>query len=364
MNNSSRLQRALFALLRSGLWERAIDDSSAFPLTADEWKQLYGVAKQQTVLGIVYQGLQHLPQDMLPPMPLLVRWTAVADAIERRNREVDSALSSLCALFRSQGIDPVLQKGQGVAQLYENPLLRECGDIDLFLGSKSAMETANSCIRNHNIRVEAMPDDSFTYTWQGVEVEHHSRLLDLHNPFLQGYARRLERAYGYDAVELPSRQGQQIAVASPFLNLLLLDLHILKHALGWGIGLRQLCDMARACHAYSGKIDKTQMQRSCHRMGMRRWNPLLHAFLVNYLGLPVEYLPYPKVAKDAVPLLNIVWQGGNFGFGFRQGKAPAQGTWKRKLRTAGSFCSKVPFVVRYAPKEAFWIFTGLLKGQM
>lgn len=358
-----KLHAALFTLLRSGLWEREVDSLSVFPLSAVEWEQVFRQSRQQTVTGIVYQGLQYLPDSMLPPEALLIRWTAEADAIERRNKDMDKALCGLYSLLRSHGLNPVLQKGQGVAQFYEKPLLRECGDIDLYFNNPRAMYAATVCIRWQKINVKKMPDKSAFYRWKGMEVEHHSRLFDLHNPFLQSRAYRLELEKGYDSVSFLPDPGIKVTVPSPFLNLLLLDLHILKHALGWGIGLRQLCDMARACHRLHGKVDREEMKAACRSLGLEKWNPLLHAFLTEHLGLQPSCLPYPETAPDARSLFDIVMKGGNFGYKLAERNQHGQSILRRKLRTARSFRNNLRFVTNYAPKEAFWLFAGLLKGQ-
>ena len=107
---------ALLVLLRSGLWEREPDDLGCFPLSDESWGRLYRLARQQTVTGVVFRGLQHLPDELLPPGPLLLRWAAEVDAIERRNRAVDAAVAELCSKFRANGLEPVLQKGQGVSR--------------------------------------------------------------------------------------------------------------------------------------------------------------------------------------------------------------------------------------------------------
>lgn len=274
-----KIRAALLAILRSGLWERTIDDPACFPLSDDEWERLFRQARRQTVTGIVFRGMQYLPDTMLPTDSLLIRWTARVDAIERRNLEMNRALSKLCGEFRARGIDPVLQKGQGVACLYESPLLRECGDIDLCFRNPEEAKRAEQLIRQNGIRIRKMPDRSIFYLWHGLEVEHHVRLLDLHNPFLQHEADELARTKG--CIHMRLAQGSEpMTVPSPFLNLLLLDLHILKHTLGRGIGLRQLCDMARACYRLHREVDPEEMKNRCRSWGLARWNPLLHAFLV------------------------------------------------------------------------------------
>ena len=358
-------RRALLSLLRSGLWLASPDDDSCYGLSSDGWEAVFRLARQQTVTGIAYRGLQFLPDRVLPPEPLLMRWTAVVDAVERKNREMDRTLAGLYSEFRSLGLDPVLQKGQGVAQLYEEPLLRECGDIDFYFNSRMAMELSSSYVRKRGIRVVEHADRSVFYVWKGVEVEHHSRLFDLHNPFLHKEAAGLETEYGYCKVDIPAGSQDNVfsaTVPSPFLNVLLLDLHILKHALGWGIGLRQLCDMARACYRLHCEVDASEMKYVSRRFGLEKWNLLLHAFLSGVLGLPEECLPYRETARSAEPLLDIVWRGGNFGL-YLPGRS-SRNAFSGKLQTSRSFLRNMRFSWNYAPKEAFWIFTVLLRGQL
>lgn len=355
--------RGLLTLLRAGLWEREVDDIACFPLSGEEWKRLFRLARQQTVTGIAFRGLQALPEELLPAPVERVRWTVAVDAVERRNRLMNRALADLYGEFRARGLDPILQKGQGVAAFYADPLLRECGDIDLCFGNSRASERAAECMRRLGAEARRMPDGSLFYRWQGVEIEHHTRLFDLHNPFLQRDARRLIREKGSVRMALPGDAEHTVTVPSPFLNLLLLDLHILKHALGRGIGLRQLCDMARACHRLHAGVDSAEMKACCRRWGLGRWNPLLHAFLTDCLGLPAGMLPYAELAPGADPLLEIVRRGGNFGF-YREGREVAgMSRWHRKMATARAFGENLRFALRYAPKEAFWIFTGLMEGQ-
>lgn len=357
-----RERKALLALLRAGLWEREPEDLSCFPLSDKSWESVFRQARRQTVTGLTFVGLQHLADHLLPPETLLLRWAAETDAIERRNKKMNSAIEELYTMFRKRGLNPILQKGQGVARFYGNPLLRECGDIDLKFNSSRAWDLAIVLLRRQNVRFKKQADHGIFYRWNGVDVEHHRQLLDLYNPFHQSFVNRLENRHGYQLIALSAEPQADITVPSPFMDLLLLNLHILKHSLGRGIGLRQLCDMACACHRLHGEVDAQEMKMVCQKLGLDRWSKLLHAFLVDCLGLPVDKLPYPETAATAQPLSDIVWRGGNFGHYDAILEQNAYG-WGRKWQTARSFGRNVRFAFHYAPKEAFWLFIQLLKGQ-
>ena len=92
MPHPDKVFDALLLLLRAGLWGqlpsqelRAAESGrpTLFPLTADEWALLYREACEQTVVGIVWQGVSQLPQELMPPHATTMRWVAHVDAIER-----------------------------------------------------------------------------------------------------------------------------------------------------------------------------------------------------------------------------------------------------------------------------------------
>ena len=342
--------------------ESKIEDLSCFPLSAGEWKNLYLLSRQQTVTGIVFQGIQHLPEHFLPAEELLVRWMAETDAIERKNIQMNKALELLVQWFTESGVQPVLQKGQGIASLYENPLLRECGDIDFYFDSRQMFEKAFLLSVSVACGKKVQADQSVTYAWKGVEVEHHTCLLDLHNPFLQRYAKELEQQYGYNHMRLEGGLGCKDSfscIESPAS-----EPTYFKHALGWGIGLRQLCDMARSCYKLHDEVESEEMKKITLQLGMDRWQQLLHAFLVEHLGLPVAYLPYQEVASDSSPLLDIIWRGGNFGLYVPGHQRKSQSLLAGKWQTACAFQRNIRFAFRYAPKKVLVDFHVVLKGQL
>ena len=354
---------ALFTLVRSGLWETAVEPPS-LPLSDDSWSRIFEIARNQTVSGIAYRGLQYLPDEMLPPIQVMMRWMAEVDRMERNSHAIDTANIQLSQLFQSQGLTPITVKGQGVARLYEHPELRQAGDIDLFFTTKEEFEKAAKIVESQIATIKKKPDGSISYTFGGFEVEHHRCIVDLCRPSSARFLAQYAAENGYINQPITLEPATAITVPSPATNLLVLNAHIMKHAIGSGIGLRQLCDMARACHIYSHLADIKEMVEVYRAAGIDRWSRLLHAFLVQHLGLPADEQPYSTPLSDAAPLLRIIMDGGNFGHHRKTAQKPGnQSELRRKIKTAGNFARAAKFSCKYAPIEAIFTVSSLFIGQ-
>lgn len=340
-------------------------EQAPFPLSGESWTNVFARARKQTVTGTAWQGLCLLPEACLPPESLMLRWAAEADAIERRNRRVNRVLAHLFDLWSRHEVCAVLQKGQGVAAFYEHPLTREPGDIDLYFPDPAHRKRAARLVQAEGCRLLAAPDGSVHYRLGDIVVEHHARLLDLHNPLRRSWLKALEQGKGFEEQTLDTVPNTTIRVPAPALNLLLLNAHILKHAAGRGIGLRQLCDLARAFHCLHDRVDGEELTRICRRAGLARWSRQLYAFLTEWLGLPADELPTGDARKAPCrELLRIVLEGGNFGQADRRNGQTGAPAWRRKWHTATAFCRHGRFALTAAPGETFWTMMSLAGGQL
>ena len=336
--------QALFALLQAGLWGRFDEaTASAFPLSAGEWERVFTLARQQTVTGIAFRGLDFLPEEAAPPMGIMAKWMAHADRIEQSNRVMNETVARLYGHFASAGVEAVLQKGQGVAAMYPEPLLRECGDIDLYFpghdGVSDPLAGIDGAVR------EKQPDDSWSYVVDGIIVEHHTDLVDIQSPRAKRYVKRLIEEKGFEKVV--TGDGVEVLVPAPEVKLLLLSSHILKHAFGVGIGLRQFCDYAVARRYYEGRVNEEEMREIWRMTGLEKWQDLLEGFLVKKTGV----------------LLDIVLKGGNFGVYSKDRENVPRARWARKVQTFKALMGNIGFAFRYAPGEWFWTTMQLLGGQ-
>lgn len=324
-----------FALLRAGLWERDWQPEATLP--PEDWPALIQTAKQQAVLGLVYRGIAHLPENQMPPANVRLQLLAYIDRVERRGRQLTAVQEELLCHFREAGLHPFVQKGTEAGKYYARPLLRQSGDIDLcFAGG----EFDWACAFFPEARTA--PDGACVFKFRDVTVELHSRYYDLHLP-------------GSRLPEVPS----------VYAELLMLSAHILKHAIGAGVGCKQLCDLALALARTDGKYDKEQLRAYLKRAGLLRWQRVLCSLLVADLGLdPACCLP-DFTPGDPAPLRRIVLEGGAFGlFDPAREKAVRAGKTARKMQAAGAFLKRLPFSLRVAPWETVATIGELVKGNL
>jgi len=342
-----------FTLLRSGLWKK-VPECSCFPLGGEAWEQVYTLARKQTVEGIVYDGIVQLPHECLPQKNLLLKWTALVNALENRNKRMNGVVEELGRLFANNHIPFLLLKGQGIAACYDEPLHRVCGDVDWFFPGRKAFDQANQLIRDQGGRVNEQTGFSVAYEWRGFLIEHHSRLLDIHNPFHLPYLDRLQQEEYEDYVCLELK-GQKIGLPSPLLAHLSVNSHILKHMLSFGVGIRQLCDSARICYTYQEKTDGALLKEIYCKVGIYRWVQALNCLLVKDLGMPEACLPFPlSLSASTGGMMNEMLRGGNFGFYDERFGPDCQEPWVKREHAFRHIIRRFGRNVCSVPSEACW----------
>lgn len=130
MDNSDK---AFFELLRAGLWESEVQ---FMPFNEVNFSEVYRIAEDQCVLGLVAAGLEHVV-DMKVPQKITLHFAVVAMQLEQRNKAMNQFIVAFLKKLIKSGVDSVPIKGQEVAQCYERPLWRASGDIDLLMNDEN-----------------------------------------------------------------------------------------------------------------------------------------------------------------------------------------------------------------------------------
>ena len=307
-------QQVLLELVRAGLWNREVQ---LLPSDNIDFTQIYRLAQEQSVLGIVLAGLEF--SSVKPPQVLLLQWIGEVQVLEQQNKVMNLFIEKLFEVLRNADIYALLVKGQGIAQCYEKPLWRSSGDVDLFL-SEDNYRKAIQVLRPvaSSIDEENEYNKHLAMTIDGWSVELHGTLRSglwqsidrgidnvQYDVFYDGRVRSWMN--GHTQVFLPAADEDVVFVFA----------HILQHFYKEGIGLCQICDWCRLLWTYKDSLNRKLLESRIKSMGvMTEWKAFA-ALAVDYLGMHIEAMPFysddKKWKRKAVRVMEFVLETGNFG---------------------------------------------------
>ena len=308
-------QQVFFALLRAGLWGKEV---LLLPFGQIDFSRVLSMAQEQSVVGLIAAGLDHISDTKVAKKDVL-QFIGQSLQLEQQNAAMNSFIEAIIDKMREAGIYSLLVKGQGIAQCYEKPLWRSCGDVDLFLDADNYKKAINFLCP----MAKSIDEENTAHLHLGMTIDPW--VVELHGTLRSGIGRHIDREL--DAIQDVTFKEGQVRVwrngdVDVFLpaadnDAIFVFSHILQHFFKGGIGLRQICDLCRILWTYRSEIDVELLESRLARMGlMSEWKAFA-AFSVDYLGMPVEALPLyssdKKWCRKASRILAFVLETGNFG---------------------------------------------------
>lgn len=311
----SNSQQAFLALVRAGLWEKEAQISQYGNIDFNGILRLSG---EQSVVGLVAAGLEHVVDVKLPKEDVL-QFVGQALQLEQQNQAMNAFISKLVEKMRAAGIYTLLLKGQGVAQCYERPLWRSCGDVDLFLSddnykrAKELLMPIASLIEKEHDR-----EKHLGMTIDGFVVELHGTLYcGLSSKIEKGLDEIKKAAFYEGKVRSWMCEWTQVFLLNADEDVVYVFTHMLQHFFKEGLGLRQICDWTRLLWRYKDLLNRGLLESRLREMGlMSEWNAF-GAFAVDYLGMPTDAMPFysssQKWKSKAKRICKFVMEVGNMG---------------------------------------------------
>lgn len=335
-------KEVFFSLVRAGLWEgdvkvnglsqndfdsaelKAVPKGQADGLkvndlpTAIDYNKIFQLAEEQSILGLVTAGLEWLTAYSLPlteKLTLLCK----CQLIEQRNVEMNQFVGELVGKLRKAGINAVLVKGQGVAQCYAKPLWRSSGDVDLLLDEENykkakqlLMPLATDVGKEFEYNLhQSLTIGSFTVELHGSQRCGLSKSMDAVIDEVQREVCENGKVRTWMNGDVP------INLPAPNEDVILVFTHCLKHFYKGGLGLRQICDWCRLLWTFRDTIDQSLLESRLREMRLVSEWKAFGAFVVKYLGMPVEALPLYESSnrwqRKARRIEEFVLMSGNFG---------------------------------------------------
>lgn len=312
-----------FALVNAGLWEKEV---RLEPYGHIDFSDIYRLACQQQVVGLVAAGIEHVVDtkvcgDNLAPF--------VGDALrlEQRNKAMNQFIARLYRVFNRNSVPAILVKGQGIAQCYERPLWRACGDIDLLLDKEHYQNAKTNMMSKADGVTEE--DDQRMH----VALAMGPWVVELHGTLNHRFFPRVNRildeiqaeVHNQQKVRLWDNHGVDIPLPAPDEDVIFVFSHILEHFFDKGVGLRQICDWCRLLYTYSTSSNSSPetgertalLENRLRRMGILSEWKAFAAFAVENLDMPPEFMPLysteRKWSRKARRIKAFMLKFGNFG---------------------------------------------------
>lgn len=303
-------QDILLKLLRAALWNAALE---GFTCSEDDWYGAYLLARRHALRGVLYDAVVRLPADCGIPQALAGRWRSDALSAEARYAGISRVADKQKETWTRRGINAVELKGRTVAAFYPVPSHRVSGDIDWWFPTGDDWDRALETVLFNRCTPVYDSDGDFHYQLGNVVVEHHRKGLELEGP---------------------------LGI------LLMLNKHILHHAMGAGVGLRQVCDLAMALDRLEGSYDRAEYLRALSDRGLKRWNSVLEG-LVAWIKEGGSVLPDDRRVRK---LWKMVLTDGNFGH--------------YKERRFSGFFGRAAFFAGIAPGKFLLFWIRLVAGHL
>ena len=303
-------QQALYLrFVRDTLHGGPFDDS----WQSIDWQSFYVFARQQALLGVVFDGMQALGDRLKGRVDqkLLLEWYSASEAIRRQNLLLNKRAVEVTQLFAGAGFRSCILKGQGNTLMYPHPLVRTSGDIDIWI------DADRKAIRQFVKSKCAKAEDGDMHIqfpiFDDVPVEVHYIPSHTSRPRDQ---RRLQQWFSSHAgpqfshrVRLPETDAD-VCVPTPEFNLVQQLSHLRSHFFVEGIGFRQVVDYYFVLK--NVRKDGQEEQLFDH-LGMLKFARGVMWIEHHCLGLEAERLVVAPDEQVGRFILQELLAGGNFG---------------------------------------------------
>lgn len=310
-----RHEEVFFSLLRNAFWGSPVEIPEGF----DDWVGVARTARVQSALGVAGEVMlsdSNMASAISPELRTKIKTFIMANIMT--HGKLNGVLVKVVGELSEAGIRSVLLKGQGLARYYPKPELRQCGDIDLYVGLERYADSYDVL----------MPLASEIDDRKALEVGKHYDLfigkvaVEIHRYSDRYPTSRLDSIYqeislkGLNENLVPMElDARKILTPADDYNAFYIFSHLFHHFLINGLGARQLCDWMLFLRAKSPDIDKNNLKDILERLDMMEPWQAFGCVLVNYLGMPSEEFPLYDSSQErkAGKIMERILAEGNFG---------------------------------------------------
>lgn len=342
----TNLTELFFQLLQVAIGKR--DKLDVAPREG-EWAQLLAMAKKQSLAGICFTGVEKLPQEQSPGEDLIMEWMGEAVKAQRWNKKLNETCKKLVDDFGGQGFTTCVLKGQSNQVYYPLALgsRRTAGDVDIWLFPKDSQKSPVKQTMELLEREERIVSLAYLHAElkqvDTVAVEAHFRPTFLNEPIHNHRLQKWYRENKSDCImSCQIADDITIPMLKPAYNIIFQLVHIYRHLLDEGIGLRQLLDyyfLLTGTVKSLTATDKKIISDKLSFFGLKRIAGAVMYVLQRVFIMDNSFMIAPANEKYGKQLLDEIMIAGNFGH------------YDPRLKDIGAASHETSYQVRHAMRR-------------
>lgn len=276
--------KILLSLIRSALGNSSAD----FKCFTPHWEELYTLALEQGVQGVVFDSLEKLQPEMRPPKNLLIKWIGNIAVTERNYTAYVNTIQEIADIVNTENLEMLVLKGYGCSLNYPIPHRRPCGDIDIFVMEKNGAHSIDIVRRINKALTETDKgkfihdnDHHSVIQYGRFVIENHESILDVNTHKSSVVLNKLLESLASDCL-LSSQRTNGIVLPSVKFNSILLLRHMandfatvkttLRHVLDWGTFVAK------------NNIDWNYVYEIMHQANMHKFLDAINSICIDYLS--------------------------------------------------------------------------------
>ncbi len=332
------MRELFYRILNSGLWGGG-SRSEGFSVSDRERRTLFEMGRLQAVSGVLAIGMDECGVDLGSDR---LSWVKTLMYIEKRGKKIDLLARKIVEELADEGMTAEVFKGPSVAKWYRKPEARSFGDIDIVV--MKGAERIEEVLRKWGIGYKREHEDVVCMI-ERINVEFHHRRDYVYCPKDNRVLQRLVKEYPESAE----------------VYLVCVMVHLRRHILTYGMGMKQVCDVAVMLR--NAELDMEFLSKIIKELHMERFCAALFGFLKRCLE--VEVFPIePDCGRNSVFIEETVWRDGYLLKIERENRSKGLPALRRVAGNAWFWVKRSVRMSVVMPREAAWFIPYMVKRRV
>lgn len=285
------------------------------PSTVDV-KDILSIAKKQNCYHLVWDALKNNDWLDFPEEERLKQKTKYDNSFIYNHCRFMFYVQ-LVRKMETEGIKPILLKGQSVARLYKSPFSRVSGDIDILV-KESELEQSLKILQNCGCIIKSGMNSNthhvvLNHPTYGC-IELHVKLFkdEINYIWFDDFQKKLNLNTEPKETVI---EGQKVYVLPAQTQVAFVFFHFMKHFIKSGCSIRCMMDYVLSLVEYKNDFDYKSFYDMLDEMNMKQIHNAIIDFMVKYCDVNASDLPfYESVDEKLVELVyNDLYEGGWIG---------------------------------------------------